>query len=328
MRSGTITNAMRGALHQVIWSYSKWLLILGLAAYTLSGIYKIPGDAIGVLIRFGKVVEPRVSPGLHYKLPWPVDRVETLQIKQVKTITIKDFGSDFMKAEGGVSYSFYKETNLQPYCITGDNNIVAITLVLKYTLDNPIDYLYGMKRPESFMKRCTASLIVNHLAKLQIDEVLTIGKKQLEFDLQRMLIEQLDQYKTGIRLSFLEIKEIAPPTQVQQYFDKVINAGMEKQKMLNEAQGYFNRIVPNSRSEANRMLQDARAYKREKVLAAEGEADNFLSRYHAYAENPAAHREKLYLEFIKNLYPKLGKVRIVENQSTSNMSILPIPTLE
>ena len=137
-------------------------------------------------------------------------------------------GSRYKLKEGGASYDFYKKTNLDPYCITGDNNIVAIILDLKYTIDNPEKYLYGTTRPEYLVERIAASLIIHHLASLGIDNVLTSGKKQIEFELQESLRESLEPFDTGIRISFLEIKEVKPPKPVQDAFDRVINAAGRK----------------------------------------------------------------------------------------------------
>ena len=323
MSRGSVSQAIGRALHQLVWIYSKWLLLAVLAAYGLSGIYKVERDSIGVLTRFGKVVDI-VQPGLHYKFPKPVDRVQLVSVKQVKTLVIHDFGSRYKLKEGGASYSFYTNTGLEPYCITGDNNIVAITLVIKYTIDDPVKYLYSMTRPEYFIERSVAELIVHHLAQLKIDGVLTYGKKQLEFDLQNSLIEELETYATGIRLSFLEIKEIKPPKKVQDAFDRVINAEVNKKKALNQAQGYYNRIVPEARSEADRTIQEARAYKREKILTAEGEASRFLAQFEGYKENTAAHKEKIYLEFVQSLYPKLGDIRVVDSREQSQQLVLPV----
>ncbi len=315
-KKGSISQAIIQAAHQLVWGYSKWLLLFALTGYCLSGIYQIKGDAVGVLTRFGQVVEPKVLPGLHYKLPWPVDKVAVVPIREVKTLVISDFSSGFEQNDTGASSVFYRKTNLVPYCITGDNNIVAITLVIKYTIDDPVQYIYGMNDPDYFMERSTAELIVHRLASLEIDEILTFGKKQLEFDLQKELIQRLEEFDTGILLTFLEIREITPPEKVQQYFDKVINVEVEKRKVLNQAQGKYNRAIPAARSDANAMVQKAQSYKNEKILAAEGEASRFLSLYQAYQKTPQANLDKIYLEFIQNLYPNLKEIRVVERQRT------------
>lgn len=315
MARGAITQALTSAFHKLLWGYSKWLLVALLIAYFSSGFYKIEQNAVGVLTRFGQVADASVSPGLHYKLPWPIDRIQTVAVKQVKTMVINDFGSQYMYQEGGASHEFYKNTYLRPYCITGDNNLVAMTLVIKYTIDDPVRYLFGVKQPEYLVERTAARLIVNNIAKLKIEDVLTIGKKQLEFNLQKALAENLEQFRPGIRVSFLEIKEIKPPRKVQDEFDRVINAVVNKKKDLDEAQGYCNRIVPEARSAANKLIQEAHAYKREKILTAEGETARFLSRLEGFKQNPKAHRRKLYLEFAKELYPSLKEIRVVDSKT-------------
>jgi membrane protease subunit HflK len=327
-KDGIISHALITAGRQLIGVYLKWLLLLALFVYCLSGIYQIKGDAVGVLTRFGKIVEPRVLPGLHYKLPWPIDKIAVVPIREVKTLVISDFSSGFQNQgkDDGASGAFFRKTQLVPYCITGDNNIIAITMVIKYTIDDPVQYLYGITNPDYFMERCTADLIVHHLACLEIDKILTFGKKQLEFDIQTALIHKLAQFNTGIRLTFLEIKEITPPEKVQQYFDKVINAEVEKKKVLNQAQGKYNRAVPAARSEANAIVQNARSYKSKKILAAQGEASRLSSRYQAYKENPQANLKKIYLDFIKTLYPKLGEIRVVKNHSHGQIDSLLIPS--
>jgi membrane protease subunit HflK len=322
--AGTITTALKRALHQLLWVYSKWLLLVFLVAYAASGIYKIEKDGIGVLTRFGRVVEPGVQPGLHYKLPYPIDVLTVLPVKEVKTLAIQDFGSRFRMSEGGASYQYYKATELEPYCITGDNNIIAVALVLKYTIEDPLHYLFSMKEPELFVERSAANAIVHHMARLKIDEILTFGKKQLEFNLQNAILEELESFGTGIHISFLEIKEINPPNNVQKDFDRVINAEVKKKQALHQAQGYYNRIVPQARSEADRIIQEAKAYKREKILTAEGEASRFLSLYKGYQENPQAQREKLYLEFIRSLYPTLNEIRVVNSRMEDSPLLLPI----
>jgi len=324
MEIGSVTQACHQALHQLFCVYAKWLFVIFSAAYLVSGFYKVERDAVGVLTRFGRVVNPGVTPGLHYKLPWPVDQAAVVSVKEVKTLVIRDFGSGYRVNEGGVSYQFYKNTGLEPYCITGDNNIIAVTLVIQYTIDDPVKYLFGVKRPESLVERVAAHRIVRHIAQLRIDEVLTIGKKQLEFDLHNSIAADLDRYHTGIRVSFLEIKEIQPPGKVQDAFDRVINAEVEKKKALNEAQGYENRIVPEARSAADRIIQEARAFKREKILAAEGETARFLSRLEGYRQNPAAHQEKLCREFIRDIYPKLGQIRVIDAGEGQAPVVVPL----
>lgn len=324
MKNNTIAQGITEAFRLLIRVYFKYLLIFGFVVYGLSGFYEVKGDSVGVQTRFGKIVNAKVLPGLHYRWPWPIDNVVTVSVREVKTLVIDDFSSKFKDAQGGASNIFYRKTGIEPYCITGDNNIVAITLVIKYTIDDPVKYIYGMKQPGFFMERCAADLIVHHLASQEIDEVLTLGKKQLEFELKKALSKELDKFNTGICLTFFEIKEIAPPPKVQEDFDKVINAEVAKKKSLNEAQGYLNRVVPAARTEANKTIQAAAAYKSEKIFAAQGETARFASRYKAYLESPGANQERIYLEFVRSVFPKMGQIRVVNNRKQAKEIVVPV----
>jgi membrane protease subunit HflK len=137
-------------------------------------------------------------------------------------------------------------------------------------------------------------------------------------------VAALERYETGLRVSFLEIKEIKPPKKVQDAFDRVINAEVDKKKVLNQAQGYLNRIVPEARTAADRIIQEASAYKREKILTAEGEAARFLSRLEGFKENPDAHREKIYLEFVRSIYPKMKEIRVVKSRNGTSPVLMPL----
>ncbi len=309
--SNRLGEALSVSLRQMVHGYLKWLLLFFSALYLATGIYNIERDAVGVLTRFGAVIDPRIPPGLHYKLPWPMDTVHKIPLKQVKTLTINDFTLKYATDESGRAFKFHKATQLEPYCITGDNNIVSCTLILKYTISDPVAYLFKNRQSEAFVHRASASAVVHQLADLNIDDILTTGKKNLEFQLKREINTQIESLNTGIAISFLEIKEINPPSKVQDEFDKLINAKVHKKKIINQAQGYRNRIVPEARMQADKIVQEAAAYKREKVLRAEGEAAGFLSRLEGYRQNPSINRKKIYLEFIKTLYPSLKEIRVV-----------------
>ena len=315
--------ALKSSFHQMVHGYLKWLLLFFTCLYFATGIYNIERDAVGVLTRFGAVIEQRIQPGLHYKLPWPIDKIHKIQLKQVKTLVISDFSLKYATDESGRAFKFHKATNLEPYCITGDNNIVSCTLILKYTISDPVTFLFKNRQGKAFVHRAAASAVVHQLARRNVDDVLTTGKKALEFQLTREINAKIEALKTGIAISFLEIKEISPPTKVQDEFDKLINAKVHKKKIINQAQGYRNRVVPEARMTADKIVQEAMAYKQEKILRAQGESQNFISRLKGYRQNPSINRRKIYLEFIKVLYPGLKQIRVVDAGKDRDGSMIP-----
>ena len=326
MKQGGINRAAKNAFNQLVFVYLKWLMVVLVTAYFFSGIYKIDKDSVGVVTRFGALLHAAVPPGLHYKFPWPVDAVQHVPVKQVKTLHLSDFitekGKPIADSRGN---AFKFKTEIDPYCITGDNNIVAVNMMLKYTVGDPVKYLLKNKQSEYFIERVAAAIIVRQLARRRIDEILTFGKKQIELELLQALRAEIEPLDTGINISFLEMERMAPPEKVEADFNQVINAKVNKNQALNEAQGYYNRVVPEARTYADELLQSARATKRERVLKAEGQASRFLSRLDAHRRNPAASRRKLYLNFIRTLYPNLKEIRVVDGAGPGNTRHMTMP---
>lgn len=326
MSQGGITRAVHHALRQLVFIYLKWLMLVLMIAYLFSGIYKIDKDSVGVVTRLGAVLHPAVPPGLHCKLPWPVDEVFTIPVKQVKTLYLSDFIREKNKPiteSRGNTFAF--ETQIDPYCITGDNNIVAVNMMLKYTVGDPVKYLMKHKQSEYFIERTAAAIIVRQLARRRIDEILTFGKKQIELELLRVLKTEIEPLDTGINISFIEIQRMSPPENVEAAFNEVTNAKVKKNQVRNEAQGYYNRVVPEARTYADDLLQNARAAKRERILKAEGQVSRFLARLAAYRQNPVAIRRKCYLDFIGTLYPNLKEIRVVDGNSANTVLPMPVP---
>jgi len=305
------------AVRQLFGLYTNCVLIVVLTLYFGSGIYKIENNEIGVLTRFGKVIDKNVPPGLHFAFPAPVDKVYKVAVKRMETLEINDFSINYWNNKGR-GQDFYTATNLDPYCITGDNNIVAISLLIKYNVTEPAKYLFNLKDCKQFIHNTVVSILIRKLASFKVDDALTIGKEKLGFDIKRDLQQELNKIKSGITLSFVEIKAIAPPMDVQPFFDKVINAKVEKGKVLDKAIGYKNKKLPETRSKANQVIRKAESYKNERILKAEGETSRFRSRLTEYKKVHDINKTKIYLDFIADLYPELGEIRVIDGSKNSS----------
>lgn len=326
MSQDRVSHAAKKALSQLIFIYLKWLLLVLFGAYLLSGIYKIDKDSVGVVTRYGAIRHSAILPGLHYKLPWPIDTVYRVAVKQVKTLRLSDFIKDKAgQSHGGRGDGFFFDTEIDPYCITGDNNIVSVRLLLKYTVSDPVKYLFNHKNSEALVERAAASTVVHMLARREVDEVLTFGKKQIELEMLNLLRSQIGRLDTGISITFLEVENISPPEKVEDAFNQVINAKVNKKKVLNEAQGYYNRVVPHARSSADQIVQDAQAFKHERILKAQGDASRFLSRLDGYRRDPVTGRRKIYQAFIQSVYPNLKEIRVVDGNGFQSGFTYPFP---
>ena len=333
-----IKSHINEAIGKLFNFYIKWIVFAGFFLYLLTGIYSVDRDEIAVIQRFGKIVQNSVQPGSHYAFPWPVDTVSKIKVRQMKSIIVEDFdvtnfefdinslnrnANNSKKGSRGSEY--FKNTFLQPYCISGDNNIVNISLLIKYNITDPVNYLFRCNSNEKLMQSMAASMLMKNLATLPIDEILTFGKKKIENSVKLALQKSLDDAETGIGLSFVEIKRITPPPDVQALFDDVVNAKVNKKKVIHMAEAYSNDMIPKARSNANETIQEALGYKRTQILKAEGEASRFLSRLSEYKKSRAINKRQIYIDFIKEVYPNLKDIRIINknNGKHSNMVIHP-----
>ncbi|MFC1852012.1 FtsH protease activity modulator HflK [candidate division CSSED10-310 bacterium] len=297
----------------------KFLKFIGLGLvflYLCSGIYSISSNEIGVLQRFGRVLDEDVRPGIHFALPWPIDKINRVPVKEVKRIFIDDFYEQGKNAE-----LFYRFTGLSSNCQTGDNNIVTINCVLQYTIARPRDYLFNIDRIDIALRSMATNTLVHCLATLSVDEILTYGKKQIENNVKSYLQQQLDSLQSGINISFVELKDVRPPSIIQHYFDDVINAKIDKRKMISKAESYQNEKLPAANAQATRLLQQAKGYKNKTVAEAEGETKRFLAQLNEYKKNPQITKQRLYLEFINRIYPQLEK-KIVVDAKTINLRLM------
>jgi len=292
--------------------YVLFITIFLLAIYLMTGIYKIDRNETGIILRFGKVIEPGIPPGLHYSFPWPIDEVRKIPVKQIKTLFLDDFTITARERRETAGQTFANLTRTDPFCITGDKNIVSISLLFKYTVSNPVDYLFNFINPDIFLHDEAASLVLKKIASAGIDETLTTGKKLLENEIRLKLQEHLDRLKTGISVSFIEIGEISPPARIQGFFDQVVKAKVDYKKSIDDAQAYRYRVVPEARTEANQTIQRSESYKYERISKSEGEAEGFTARFVEYVKERNINKTKIYLDSISRIFPKLKEVRVVE----------------
>jgi len=290
-------------------SYLKWILLCLIVLYLLSGIYSISSNEIGVLQRFGKVIEDKVQPGIHYALPWPIDRVTKVPVRMVKRILIDDFYLE--SSLESFARVFSGMTGLGSYCVTGDNNLVNIICVIQFNITNPFDYLFEVKHPDIMLRNMACNTIIHCLSRMPIDEALTRGKQEIANYIKVELQKGLDDSKSGFGISFVELREIKPPDRVEQFFSDVIKAKIDREKMVNEAESYRNEKIPAAKADATRTLQEAGGYKRKVVLRAEGEADRFKRLLERVREKGDSARNMIYIENIKEIMKRVKRKHII-----------------
>ncbi len=297
-------------------SFLRWIILCLVILYLCSGVYAVSSNEIGILQRFGRVLNDKVQPGIHFALPWPIDKVTKVPIRIVTKMLIDDFYSKDTNQDSSAGV-FTRMTGLDSYCVTGDNNLINVMCVIQYNITNPFDYIFRAKDSDIMLHNMAANTIIHCLARMPIDEALTRGKQGIARYIKLELQKRLNETRSGLSLSFVELSDITPPNRVQHIFSDVVKADIDRAKMINEAEAYRNEKIPAANADANRFLQEAEAYKREEVLRAEGDTDRFISLLEQVgSKGEEAVRRMIYIETMQEVLQKVAKKRIVVRDRT------------
>lgn len=276
--------------------YRYWiaaLLPLLLAAYLASGFYVVGADERAVVRRFG-AVDAEVGPGMHYRLPWPVDRLNV-----VKTTSVMKVGVGFAIPTGGSAAPSGIEL------LTGDTNIVNVALVLQYIIRDPAEFLFHIDEPQAYVAALAEGVLTETVVGMPIDEVLTRGRVAVQERVKARTQELLDGRHSGIRIVSANIMTIAIDRSVVQAFQDVADAMADREKVINEARAYASNLIPKARGDAHTRLSEAEAYKQQRVADAVGETSRFLALQAEYEKVPDVTRTRLYLEAMERILPKV-----------------------
>lgn len=284
-------------------------LVLGILGilWVLSGIYTVDPDENAVILRFGKLQEV-VDPGLHYHWPAPI---EMALVRSVTRVYREEIG--FQTIDPGPPAK-YRRRPKEALMLTGDENIVNVEMVVQYRVSSVTDALFHVRGLGAFEgtggglihDACEASLR-QVVGRHGIDEVLTEGKLRVQTEIKAKLQELFNVYACGLVVQSVQLQSVGPPQQVDAAFKDVASAKEDRERLVNEARGYQNEVIPKARGEAERMLKEAEAYTVERVRRAQGDADRFGAVYAEYVKAPEVTERRLYIETMERIMPKFQK---------------------
>lgn len=291
------------------------LVVVLLGIWLISGAYQVEAGEVAVVRRFGRALEQPIGPGLHWHVPWPVERVDIINI----TVQRIEVGFRTINTEP-LDYVDMPEESLM---LTKDENIVSNTFTVQYRVGDPIKFLFNIEDPEGTIRAAAESAMRATVGSRTIDDILTTGKSEIQLETTRLLQDLMYKYDSGILVDNVLLQDVNPPDEVVDAFKEVASAREEKQRLINEAQSYQNDVIPKARGEAQKQLREAEAFRAERVERAEGDAQRFKAILAEYRKAPAINRTRMYLEVMEQLLPGM-EVYVVDAETGGIVPYLPL----
>jgi membrane protease subunit HflK len=283
-----------------------------LLAWLLSGLYLVATDQQAVVTRFGKLQRIE-TPGIHYHLPWPVEQIVKLTADQLQAATI---GGE--AADGALG----RTDPLRAQFLTGDQNIINVRAVVQYNVKAPGEYLFRSRDVAQTVGAVVESELGREIAHRPVDDVLTTEKIKIQEAVRERSQRVLDGYNVGVSIYTVNIDRTAPPDETKEAFADVAGARADAAKIVNQAEGYANDVVPRARGEAQQLLEAAEAYKQRKINEAQGDASRFTQLAQEYDKAAAVTSHRLYLEAMEQILPKIKKTIIDRQGNNVDMTII------
>ena len=270
--------------------------------WAFMGFYIVDEAERGVVLRFGRVLDSTVQPGLHWNPPI-VDEVSLVNVSELNAKTYENRAM-----------------------LTTDENIIDIAVTVQYLIQDPVKYVIAVQDPELSLDNASESAIRHVVGGNFMDQILTTGRDRMAADVQERLQDYMNVYNTGIFVSQVNVVDAQPPDAVRPAFDDVIRAREDEQRVQNQAQQYSNQIIPEARGEAQRRIEAANAYSAEVVAEATGDASRFDQLLTEYLKSPEVTRQRLYIDSIEDVMTASSKI-MVDVEGGNNMLFLPLDKL-
>ena len=288
------------------------LLAAALALWLFTGVYMVGPDEVGVVRTFGEYTRVAQS-GLNYHFPYPIEQVNTPAVTEVKRIEI-----GFRTLRNGQ----YRTVEKESLMLTGDENIVDAEMIVQYKIKDPEAYLFKIVEPELTVREAAEASLRTVVGRNKIDETLTTGKFQIQEGTKTQLQLILDKYESGIHVVAVQLQDVSPPKEVIGAFKDVASAKEDKNRMVNQAEGYRNDIIPKARGEAEAMIRDAEGFRESRIKRSEGDAAKFTTILKEYRKAKSITQKRLYLETMERVLPGIEKIIVPDKDSGNMLNLL------
>jgi membrane protease subunit HflK len=292
------------------------LAVTGLGAWT--SYYTVPSDSVAVVQRFGKYLN-EVPPGLHFKIPLGIDVATIVPVKrQLK----QEFGFSTTGATNRIQTPHSRDARRETEMVTGDLNAALVEWVIQYRISDPQKFLFEVRSPGETLRYVSESVMREVVGDRTVDEVITIGRQEIESESLIKMQALSTKYAMGISIDQVQLKNINPPKPVQESFNEVNQAQQEKEKLINEARRDYNKVIPLAEGEKDQRIREADGYRLKRINEAEGDAARFTALLVEYQKAPEVTRRRIYIETLQAVMPSIRSKIIIDEQSRSILPFL------
>ena len=296
-----------------------WIIIALVVVLILifSSVYTIGVNEVGIIQRFGKYVRT-TSPGLNFKLPWGIEKLTKVK---VRLIYKEEFGLRTIRPGVRTEYARPGAYLDEALMLTGDLNVAVVPWIVQYRIKDPYKYLFKVRNVNSTLRDLSEAAMRMVVGDRSINEV--ISKREEIADQAKLLLQkELDEAETGLNVVTIEMKKTNVPEPVQPSFNEVNQATQEKERMIYQAREDYNKAIPAARGDAEKTIKAAEGYALDRVNRAKGDAARFLALYAEYAKAKDVTRRRIYLETLKDIFPRLGSKYIVDADQKNLLPLL------
>ena len=296
------------------------IVVVIVIAAVASSVYSVQTDGQAVIKRFGRVASIK-PPGLHFKLPFGIDRNYFIPTERVLK---EEFGFRTVRPGRQTQYTKNRNTETESLMLTGDLNVIDVEWVVQYRIIDPVDFMHRVREPIDSIRDISEAVMRRIVGNRLGSDVLTVGRVTIAAEVKSELQQILETYRMGISIERIELQDVTPPESVKPAFNEVNEARQQLERLINEAEKKRNQVIPRARGEADQIIAEAEAYRAERVNQSKGEAARFTELVAAYREAPEVTRQRLYIEMMNEVLPTVDQLYVVDE---SVKGILPLLNL-
>ena len=299
-------------------SISK-IIAIGIVGVIIWGVFqsffKISPQEVGVVLRLGKYSRTAES-GLHFKIPY----IEDLYKVNVRQIEKQEFG--FRTRYPGQKSSFdSKGYDMESLMLTADKNVINVAWIVQYRIGDPIDYLFKVQDVRQAVHDLSENVTRRVVGNMDFDYVLG-NRDLLAATVKNELQEQLNFLEAGVDLVTVQFQDINPPDPVKPAFNEVNEADQDMKRLVNEAEETYNRVIPAARGNALKIVEEAHGYAKERINDAMGQTTRFLDILKEYENAPEVTRQRMYLETMQKVLPKVEQIYVMDEGQQGPLPLL------